>query len=127
MNAFCDWAKAFNLDLKCGTPLSKSQATLSVEMRKSIPYTRVNKCIHLFPKLQGNMRLTHYIRSTRKRGVAVVPRFTSCNTGSCVTFGKACTKNRFYRSVLALSTVHMFLGEKNGDLKGQQKLRIADQ
>ena len=26
-------------------------------MKVQLPYTRVNKCIRLFPKLQGNMRL----------------------------------------------------------------------
>ena len=33
---------------------------------KFIPYTRVNKCIHLFPKLQGNMPLLPNMRLIMK-------------------------------------------------------------
>lgn len=39
--------------------------------------------------------LTHYIRSTRKRGVAVVPRLTSFNTGSCVKLERRVLKTSF--------------------------------
>ena len=39
--------------------------------------------------------LTHYIRSTRKRGVAVVLRLTSFNTGSCVKLERYVLKTGF--------------------------------
>ena len=42
-----------------------------------------------------SVELTHYIRSTRKRDVAVVPKLTSFNTGSCVKLERRVPKTGF--------------------------------
>ena len=70
--------------------------------------------------------LTHYIRSTRKRGVAVVPRLTSFNTGSCVKLERRVLKPVLRVSLGFVNRPHV-LGKKMEDLKGQRRLLIADQ
>ena len=43
-----------------------------------IPYTRVNKRIRLFSKLQGNMRLLHNMRLIMKAKLTTPPNRNAC-------------------------------------------------